>query len=124
VLSVDRFFAILVGIVYAIVLVYLGIVLAGAGHGWILAGFVSFASLLLIPFAAVGWASRRLWLGLIVFAIAGLCDLLLFMTAVGRNSDLARSYTAVPVYVLSWAALWLLWQTALLIWLLRGTLRT
>lgn len=120
----NRSFVVFVGIVYAVIILCLGIDLAGASHGWALASFASFAGLVLIPCAAIGWASRRYWAGIAVLTIAGLCDLLLLVGSLGANSDFARSYAAMPLSLVGWVVLWLLWQVALLISLLRGISRT
>ena len=114
--------AAIAGFIYAALLVCFAFGLVSGGHGWLSGFYISFAGLLFIPFAAVARAGRRRSLLVAAVVVAALSDLILFLATLREGFEyVGLTFSAVPLLATAWAALWLLWQIAVIIPLLRGT---
>ncbi|MCA1601627.1 MAG: hypothetical protein LC776_08290, partial [Acidobacteria bacterium] len=68
------------------------------------------------------WFRRHRALAVTAIALGGVADIALFVATTREGFEyVERIFATIPVLVLSWAALWLFWQIALMLRLLRGT---
>ena len=114
------------GLLYAAIIGFLAFVfLAGGGHGWVSPYQISLAGLVVIPFAAVALSCRRRILLLVAVIAGALCDLWLVIATAREGFGYFRtSFAVVPGFVVVWVLLWLLWQVAVIIPVLRGSADT
>ena len=113
--------AVFLGLIYGFVVAGLASVMAGGGHGWC-SSLISAGGLILLPLAAVAWVRRRRALAVTGIVFGGLADIAVLVATAREGFDyVERIFAAMPVVVLFWLVLWLLWQIALLTGLLRGT---
>ena len=109
------------GLIYGFVVAGLAFIIAGGGHGWV-SSLISAVGLVLLPFAIVGWVRRRRRLVMAVLAFGGGADIALVVATTREGFEyVERIFATIPMLVLVWGALWLFWQIALMIGLLRGT---
>lgn len=106
--------------VYGFLVAGLSFVIAGGGHGWN-SSLISATGLILLPLAAVAWVCRRRALVVTVVGLGGLADVVIVVATIREGFEyVERIFATIPVLVLLWGTLWLLWQVALLTGLLRG----
>jgi len=113
----------ILGLILAAVAQFLGLLLAGAGHGWTSPFFASVLLWILIPTTLLAVRrSRPLTLGMAAVALAA--DAWLIMRTIDEGNAL-RHYLDVNgfvgfVLVGGWIGLWFSWQGAVIIALLFG----
>jgi hypothetical protein len=113
--------AALIGLVYGVVLAGMAFVIAGGGHGWC-STLISAVGLVLLPLVAVAWVRRRRTTAAIVITAGLISDIaLIFATAREGVEYVERIFETIPLFVLGWLALWLIWQVAATVALIRGT---
>jgi hypothetical protein len=123
--SVSRPIAALVGFLYAVLLACVAFGFVGGRDGWLSSFHISLGGLLLIPFAAVAWAWRRRSMLVAATLIAALADLILLLATLREGFEyVGHSFAAVPLLVIAWVGLWLLWQIVVIMPLLCGTVHT
>jgi hypothetical protein len=109
------------GLIYGFVVTGLSFIIAGGGHGWC-SSLISAVGLILLPLAAVARVRRCRALAVAGIVLGGLADIALLVATTREGFEyVERIFATIPVLVLFWGGLWLLWQIALLTGLLRGT---
>lgn len=112
--------ALLTGLVYGALLSWMAFVIAGGGHGWCSTMF-SAIGLVLLPLATIAFARRRRTTAAVAITLALIFDIAMILATVHEGVEyVERVFTTIPLFVLSWLALWLLWQVAVVVALLRG----
>jgi hypothetical protein len=113
--------AVLIGFVYGVVLAGMAFVIAGGGHGWC-STLISAVGVILLPLVAIAWVRRRRTTAAIAIAAGVISDIaLIFATAREGVEYVKRIFETIPVFVLAWLALWLVWQISVTVALVRGT---
>ena len=102
------------GFGYAYYVSLLGSSLGGAGEGWGAASLSSWG-MALVPLMGVAWVYRRTRIGrgLAIFTLVcavGLDVYIIVATSSEGFDYLGRTWSAIPLFVLGWAVLWLAWQ--------------
>ena len=102
---------------YAYYVSLLGSGLGGAGEGWVSAN-LSWWSMALVPLTGVALVYRRTRVGrgLAIFTLvsAVALDVYIVVATASEGFDyLARTWSAIPLFVLGWSVLWLAWQIVL-----------
>jgi cellulose synthase/poly-beta-1,6-N-acetylglucosamine synthase-like glycosyltransferase len=113
--------AALIGLVYGAVLTGMAFVIAGGGHGWC-STLISAVGLGLLPLGAVAWTRRHRTTAVIAITLGLVSDIALVVATAREGVEyVQRIFETIPLFVLSWLALWLVWQIAVIVALVRGT---
>jgi hypothetical protein len=113
--------AVVFGFLYALLLTSLAFSFAGGGHGWLSSFWLSLFSLAVIPLVALAVVWRRFVPQLVAVLVAVAFDVgLVLATQREEMKYMERSFSAAPIVVVLWIALWISWQVALVAALFRA----
>ena len=113
--------AVLTGLVYGAVLSGMAFVIAGGGHG-LCSSLISAVGLVLLPLATVALVRRNRTTAAIAITLGLLSDIAMVLATAREGVEyVERILKSIPLFVLSWLALWLVWQSVVIVALGRGT---
>src|SRR6266404_759448 len=109
-----------IGLVYGVALAGMAFVIAGGGHGWC-STLISAVGLVLLPLVAVAWVRRSRTTAAIAITLGLISDIALIFATAGEGVEyVERIFETIPLFVLGWLALWLIWQVSVTGALVRG----
>lgn len=114
------------GIMYGLLMGFIGILLAGAGHGWVSGVWSGLAAFVLLMFGIVlvyrDHTFGRVLVALVMAGMIGVDCLLIYMAWNEGSYYLLKLWTAPGGLLLwlIWLSLWLVWQVAVLVVELKG----
>ena len=106
---------IVAGLLSGVVMMILGVLISGGGHGWTSAAVVAFVGVFGAPAAAVAWSLRYRWSGRVLAALLVFVNVLVDAVAVDQTLNIergmvARVWVALPVEVVLAGVLVVVWQ--------------
>lgn len=115
---------IVIGLACAAIAQFVGLLLGGAGHGWVTPFFASAALWVLLPIGFVfatpstGYAASRKPMLIALAVIAVIANVGLIFTTIDQGTEyFSKVFQLSPPFVLGWMALWISWQIGI-IWTL------